>query len=299
MAARREKKEYRISPLQNQVLLGDALQGLRFLPEESVDLIMTSPEPFQAERETDIQTSYAAYLEYMRKVIRECARVLADGRFMAVTASHVLIPRRSRSESSLRIAVTFDLHRIFVEEGFVFVDDIILRNADGSGRMTGRGSRFSVDRNPLQYKPQPVTEYLMVYRKGQDVLIDTLIHDHPQQELVEQSRIPDGYEKTNIWNIHADPEEKYSARFPRGLAERVVQYYSFMNDVVLDPFAGIGITARTAAEQKRRFCMIEKNAEIADYMMDDLRMRGSSFIHPFEFSFTDLRKEDSHAQDGV
>lgn len=295
MAVRREKREYRISPLQNQVLLGDALQGLRFLPEESVDLIMTSPEPFLPGQNEDIQTAYTAYLEYMREVIRECGRVLTDGRFLAITASHVLIPRRTRSESSLRIAVTFDLHRIFMEEGFVFVDDIILRNADGSGRMTGRGSRFSVDRNPLQYKPQPVTEYLMVYRKGQDVLIDALIHDHPQQEMVEKSRIPDGYEKTNIWNIHTDPEEKYPARFPRGLAERVVQYYSFQNDVVLDPFAGIGITARAAAEQKRRFCMIESCAAVADYMMDDLRMRGSSFIHPFEFAFMDLRKEDEHA----
>lgn len=299
MAARKEKKEYRISPLQNQVLLGDGLKGLQILPEESVDLIMTSPEPFQAEKQADAESAYADYLEYMRKVIRECRRVLTEGRFMAITASHVLIPRRSRSESSLRIAVIFDLHRIFMEEGFAFVDDIILRNADGSGRMTGRGSRFSVDRNPLQYKPQPVTEYLMVYRKGRDVLIDNLIHDHPQQELVEKSRIPDGYEKTNIWNISADLEEKYPARFPRGLAERVVQYYSFQNDVVLDPFAGIGITARAAAEQKRRFCMIEKNVETADYMMDDLRMRGSSFIHPFEFSFTDLRKEDRHEKDGI
>lgn len=299
MAAKREKKEYRISPLQNQVLLANALQGLCHLPEESVDLIMTSPEPFTPEKEADIGVAYENYLSYMRQVIRECGRVLQNGRFLAVTASHILIPRRSRSESSLRIAVTFDLHRIFMEEGFVFVDDIILRNADGSGRMTGRGSRFSVDRNPLQYKPQPVTEYLMVYRKGQDVLIDHLIHEHPQPELVEQSRIPDGYEKTNIWSIHADPEEKYPARFPRGLAERVVQYYSFRNDVVLDPFAGIGITARAAAEQKRRFIMIEGDPKQADYMMDDLRMRGSSFIHPFDFLFTDLRKEENHASDGV
>ena len=43
MASRREKREYRISSLENQVILADALQGLRFLPEESVDLIMTSP----------------------------------------------------------------------------------------------------------------------------------------------------------------------------------------------------------------------------------------------------------------
>ena len=70
MASRREKREYRISSLENQVILADALQGLRFLPEESVDLIMTSPEPFLPGQDEDIQTAYAAYLEYMRKVIR-------------------------------------------------------------------------------------------------------------------------------------------------------------------------------------------------------------------------------------
>ena len=288
MAARRTRKEYKVSPLQNQILRGEALQGLKTLPDESVDLIMTSPETFQPEAEEKIQTAYEQYLEQMREVIRECKRVLQDGRFMAITASHILIPRKHRSQSSLRIAVTFDLHRIFMEEGFVFVDDIVLCKADGSGRMTGRGSRFSVDRNPLQYKPQPVTEYLMVYRKGQDVLIDHLIHDHPHPEYVEQSRIPDGYEKTNIWNIGSDPEEKYPARFPQELAERVVQYYSFVQDVVLDPFAGIGVTARAASKQNRRFCMIEKNREQTDYMIDDLHMRGSNFICPFDFEVKEL-----------
>ena len=126
----------------------------------------------------------------------------------------------------------------------------------------------------------------MVYRKGQDVLIDALIHDHPQPELVERSRIPDGYEKTNIWNIHADPEEKYPARFPRGLAERVVQYYSFQNDVVLDPFAGIGITARAAAEQKRRFCMIEHCVEVADYMTVAAELIAGAIIVKYWFPGT-------------
>ena len=60
MAARREKREYRISSLQNQVILADALQGLQFLPKESVDLIMTSPEPFLPGQDEDIQTAYTA-----------------------------------------------------------------------------------------------------------------------------------------------------------------------------------------------------------------------------------------------
>ena len=58
MAARRAKREYRRSSLQNQVRLAHALQGLQFLPKESVDLIMTSPESFLPGQDEDIQTAY-------------------------------------------------------------------------------------------------------------------------------------------------------------------------------------------------------------------------------------------------
>ena len=61
----------------------------------------------------------------------------------------VLLRRASRSESSRRIAVPFDMHRIFIEEGYDFIDDIIWLKPEGAGWATGRGRRFAADRNPF------------------------------------------------------------------------------------------------------------------------------------------------------
>ena len=45
--------------------------------------------------------------------------------------------------------------------------------------------------------------------------------------------------------------------FPAELAEKVISYYSFRNDVVLDPFGGTGTTARAAVRLGRRFATFE------------------------------------------
>lgn len=69
----------------------------------------------------------------MRKVIQGCHNVLSEGRFFVLNVSPVLIRRASRNESSKRIAVPFDFHRLFIEEGFDFVDDIHWVKPEGAG----------------------------------------------------------------------------------------------------------------------------------------------------------------------
>ena len=155
----------KMSTLQNTVGYGDCEELLFDTPNESIDLVFTSPPYYNARPEYTEYISYEDYLLKLRKVIQQCHRVLNEGRFMVMNVSHVLIRRSSRSESSKRIAVPFDLHRIFVEEGFEFIDDIIWVKPEGAGWATGRGRRFAADRNPLQYKTVPVTEYVLVYRK--------------------------------------------------------------------------------------------------------------------------------------
>ena len=130
------------------------------------------------------------------------------------------IPRNSRNESSTRIAVPFDIHQIFIEEGFEFVDDIIWQKPEGAGWASGRGRRFSADRNPMQYKAVPVTEYVMVYRKKPCVLIDHFIRDNPNQAIIQASKIEDGYEKTNVWYISPARDKRHPAIFPAELAEK-------------------------------------------------------------------------------
>lgn len=259
-----------ISYVRNTVVHGDCEKALLDFPAECVDLIFTSPPYYNARPEYEDYLSYDDYLLKMRKVIHNCHRVLAEGRFFVINVSPVLIRRTSRNEASKRLAVPFDLHHIFTEEGYDFIDDIIWEKPEGAGWATGRGRRFAADRSPLQYKPVPVTEYVLVYRKRTDKLIDWNIRNHPDQEAVRHSKIHDHYEVTNIWRIKPAHSPLHPAIFPLELAQKVVRYYSFENDVVLDPFAGIGTTGRAAISLRRRFVLIENERKYIDIVCKDI-----------------------------
>jgi DNA modification methylase len=251
------KEPISISPLKNTILHGDAEFMLKNLPDGSTNLVFTSPPYFNARPDYSEYLAYEEYLEKMRRIISECARTLSEGRFFVMNISAVLIRRASRSEASRRIAVPFDLHRIFIEEGFDFIDDIIWEKPSGAGWATGRGRRFAADRTPLQYKAVPVTEYILVYRKHTDKLIDWNIRNHPSKEAVQSSKVQDGYEQTNIWRLPPAYSKEHPAIFPAELVKRVIQYYSFEGDVVLDPFAGTGTVGKVAINLNRRFALSE------------------------------------------
>ncbi len=268
---RKTKSNYRLSTLRNTIALGDSETILLDFPAKSVDLVFTSPPYYNARPEYTDYLTYEEYLLKIRKVIQNCHRVLAEGRFFVMNISPVLVRRTNRNGASKRIAVPFDVHKLFVEEGFDFIDDIIWVKPEGAGWATGRGRRFAADRNPLQYKPVPITEYILVYRKHTDKLIDWNIRAHPDQQLVNESKIPDGYERTNIWAIKPAHNKRHPAIFPLELAEKVISYYSFKNDVVLDPFAGIGTTALAALKCKRRFVMIEINPKYVEIMKNNVK----------------------------
>lgn len=264
LLGRKEKKPKRKekilptrSSLLNTIGMGDSEDLLADTPNESINLIFTSPPYFNARVEYSDYVNYEDYLNKMRSIIKHCHRVLSEGRFFVINISPVLVRRAKRSESSKRIAVPFDFHRIFIEEGFDFIDDIIWVKPSGAGWATGRGRRFAADRNPLQYKAVPVTEYVLVYRKRSDYLIDWSIRNHPDKKALQASKIEDGYEATNIWKINPSYTKEHPAVFPMELAEKVIEYYSFIDDVVLDPFAGIGTVGKAAVKLKRRFVLFE------------------------------------------
>ncbi|OIO30716.1 site-specific DNA-methyltransferase [Candidatus Nomurabacteria bacterium CG1_02_43_90] len=254
-----KRDTYIQSQMRNTIAQGDSEKLLSELSKNSVELIFTSPPYYNARPEYSEYVDYEDYLNKMRKIIRACERVLVEGRFFVLNISPILIRRENRSKASKRLAVPFDFHRLFIEEGFEFVDDIIWQKPEGAGWATGRGRRFSADRNPLQYKPVPVTEYVLVYRKKSDKLIDWFIRNHPSQKLVRESKIPDGYDVTNIWKISPSHSKDHPAIFPLKLAEKVINYYSFKGDVVMDPFAGLGTVGEASINTGRRFVLLDND----------------------------------------
>lgn len=267
---RQSPSEYKLSNIRNTIGSGDCVDLIDDMPAASVDLIFTSPPYFNARPEYSEYEEYEQYLFKMRQVIKRSHRVLQDGRFFVMNTSPVLLRRASRNESSRRIAVPFDLHRIFTEEGYEFIDDIIWVKPEGAGWATGRGRRFAADRNPMQYKAVPVTEYVLVYRKKSDLLIDWFIKNHPDRKVIEASKIGDSYERSNIWRINPKTNSKHPAAFPLELAQKVIEYYSFKNDVVMDPFAGSGTVGAAAVSKDRRFVLFEMNPTYITLMHDEV-----------------------------
>jgi DNA modification methylase len=262
---------YALSSLRNVIALGDSGKILQDLPAESIDLVFTSPPYYNARPEYQDYIAYEEYLLEIRKVIQQVHRVLAEGRFFVMNVSPVLVRRTSRNESSRRIAVPFDIHRIFIEEGYDFMDDIIWEKPEGAGWATGRGRRFAADRQPLQYKTVPITEYVLVYRKHTDKLIDWNIRAHPKPELVQASRIEDNYEPTNVWRIKPAYDSRHPAIFPLELAQRVIAYYSFKGDAILDPYAGLGTVGAAASLLGRRFVLIEKERKYVNIILEEVK----------------------------
>jgi DNA modification methylase len=109
----------------------------------------------------------------------------------------------------------------------------------------------------MQYKSVPNTENVLVFRKRSTLLIDWFIRNHHSPEIVQSSKVPDGYQRTELWNFHPANDPIHPAIFPVELAQEVIRNYSFEDDVVLDPFGGIGTTAEAAVRLGRRFIMVD------------------------------------------
>lgn len=258
--------------LKNVIVNGDALEVLKYVPEESIHLTFTSP-PYYNARDYSIYASYEAYLNFLEEVFKETLRITKEGRFLIVNTSPVIVPRISRAHSSKRYPIPFDLHHYLTDMGWEFIDDIIWEKPEYS--VKNRIGGFQQHRKPLAYKPNSVTEYLMVYRKKTEKLLDWNMHQY-DKVTIEESKVRDGYETTNVWKICPKADKVHSAVFPFELCKRVIEYYSYKGDLVFDPFAGSGTLGRTAKSMGRKFFLTEKESKYFEYMKT-LQAQGSLF----------------------
>ncbi len=236
------------------------------MPDDSVHLTFTSP-PYYNARDYSTYQSYDEYLDFLTEIFTEVHRVTDDGRFLVVNTSPVIVPRAGRQHESHRYAIPFDLHPRLTASGWRFIDDIIWKKPDGAAKP--RNSGFNVHRQPMTYKANAVTEYVMVYRKQSHRLIDWNLRQYSKDQR-DASRVPDGYEPTNVWELDPAHDRVHSAVFPSSLCERVVQYYSMIGDLVLDPFAGSGTLGVAAQRLNRDFLMIEQNEQYVQRMQQRL-----------------------------
>ena len=230
------------------IIHDDALNHLTNM-EETVQLTCTSPPYYNAKAYAQWPT-YAEYLQFLEDIFRQVFRVTEQGRMCAVNLSPVIQARESRAHESKRLAIPFHFFSIMERLGWQYIDDIIWLKPEGSA--VNRNGGFYQHRKPVAYKPNLVTETIFIFKKPAPFLIDKTVRSCPP-EILDKSLVPDGYERSNVWKFNPETTSKHLAPYPQQLSDRIVQYYSFVNDLVLDPFMGSGTTAEACDNTRRRW----------------------------------------------
>jgi len=279
-----DKMEHPESPyfMKNVVVHGDVREILKHVPDESVHLTFTSP-PYYNARDYSIYPSYEEYIKFLEEVFKEVHRITKEGRFFILNTSPIIIPRVSRQHSSTRYPIPYDIHPLLIKMGWEFIDDIIWVKPEAS--VKNRVGGFLQHRKPLGYKPNACTESVMVYRKKTDKLLDWNIRSY-DKETVEKSKVNEEFESTNVWKIDPTFDKTHSAVFPIELCNKVIKYYSFVGDLVFDPFGGSGTFGKSALNLNRFFFLTEKEEKyverirenIAQNMRLDLNYRKPQFF---------------------
>ncbi len=229
--------------------LGDARE-MSWMSDESVHLVVTSP-PYWTLKEYEKAPGqlaeiedYELFLHELDKVWRECARVLVPGGRICCVVGDVCVPRKCGGRHFV-MPLHSDIQVRTRKLGLDCLTPILWQKiANGVTEAEGNGAGFY----GKPYQPGAIVkndvEYILFLRKGGSYrspstlqrVLSMLTKEEMQTWL--RSSWSD-IRGTSTRNGHPAP-------YPVTLAERLIKLYSFVGDVVLDPFAGTGSTALAA-----------------------------------------------------
>jgi len=240
----------------DQIYTGDCLKILRKLPKSSVHLAITSP-PYNlgvGYDGYDDRRSYQSYLKWMRMVGREVRRVLVKGgRFALNVAPTGIRPF---------LLLHHDLVQCMLEEGFETRTEILWYKQT-MRRRTAWGSWKS----PGNPHIIPSWEYIYVFNRKRGEWDLPGKKSNCDITADEFKKFSDGF-----WEITPETRKRqpflksrqkglHPASFPEPLIYRIVKYYSFKGNVVLDPFGGSGTVAVVARKTGRKFIHIDTSQD--------------------------------------
>lgn len=216
---------------------------MKEIPDNSVHLMVTSP-PYNVSKEYDEDLSLDEYLILLKNSFKETYRVLVNGGRACINVAN--LGRKPY------IPLSDYISQIMYEIGFNMRGEIIWNKAASASPSTAWGSWQSAS-NPIL---RDVHEYILVFSKG----------DYKREKEDKESTITWDqfieYTKS-IWTMNAESAKRigHPAPFPEELPYRLIQLYSFKNDVVLDPFMGSGTTGISAFKSGRKFIGYEISEE--------------------------------------
>lgn len=243
---------------------GDS-RDLSWIPDASVHLVVTSP-PYGALKryeEHDAQLGhiedYEAFLVELDKVWAECARVLVPGGRICCVVGDVCLPRKKAGRHYV-LPLSADIQVRARGIGLDALTPIrwlkvanIRLEASNSSRFLGKPNLPNgIIKNDL--------EHILFLRKPGG-------YRKPTPEMEKGSFITtDDYAEwfSPIWTISGASTRDHPAPYPKSIASRLIRMFSFIGDLVLDPFAGTGTTSLAALEADRSSIGVEIEPKYID-----------------------------------
>ena len=276
------------SSMINKVACIDCLEGMKHIPNESVDLIVTSP-PYNCRKDYGgtlvDEMPWKDYYVFMKEVIIECYRVLVSGGVIALNVPNV---------------VRWQFNHKYKDSWGDFDPDYIThRNGEkcvGKGRIEPLGYKLffmmlDIDshiREPITWvKGSEGNAICSDYRMG----CDSDPYLRPSHELIllgskdkwfhrggtgrrGKTAVPFMDYTKDVWHISSSRDKNHPATFPIEIPLRLIKLFVHAKDVIiLDPFMGSGTTAIACKQLNHNFIGFEINPDYCDIIRKKLEQK--------------------------
>lgn len=225
----------------NVVIYNDDILTTTTIEPATVDLIVTSP-PYNVDIQYgtyDDRMTYSDYLQFTRAWLRQCYSFAKnDGRLCL----NVPLDKNKGGQQS----VCADITTIAKQVGWQYHSTIIW-NEQNISRRTAWGSWLSAS---APYVIAPVEVIIIFYKKHWRKLHKGK-SDITRQEFMDWTN--------GVWTFCGESKKRigHPAPFPVELPRRCIKLFSYVDDLILDPFLGSGTTLRACLETKRRGIGVE------------------------------------------
>lgn len=238
--------------------------------DNSIDLIITSPPYFNIKdyskdgyqvdnhstrKAEDVGSvpDYDNYIDNLLTIWKECERVLKPNGKLIINVP--LMPMLKKELSTHYNRHIFDLqsdiqHSILHNTGLYLMDLYIWNRTNSTKKLM-----FGSYPHPRNFYAQNTTEFITVYVKDGKPINNVTPEIKEASKLTQEEWVE--YTK-QIWNIPI-PNKKdiafgiHPAIMPEEIVHRCVRLYSYVGDIVLDPFTGSGTTLKVAKELDRNY----------------------------------------------
>jgi len=253
----------------NKVFFKDA-RNMSEIPDDSVHLIVTSPpyinikdyslDGYQKNKKTekvkgqigDI-ADYKKYVSEMLNVWKECKRVLKpNGKLVVNTPLMPMLKKSLNTHYNRHIFnINSDIETSILDNTGLYLFDVYIWNRTNSSKKLMFGS-YPYPRN---FYAQNTIEFITVYVKD-GISVNNLPRDIRESSKLTEKEWIDFTKQ--IWDIPIPNKNdmafgEHSAIMPEEIVRRCIRLFTYIGDIVLDPFTGSGTTLKVAKALKRNF----------------------------------------------